>query len=66
MNFGLVQIIKLSIIKYATIKLKGILYEEEEENYRYLGKGYPCSTVQSKLVVDAKIEADVVAYKTLS
>lgn len=25
-----------------------------------------CSTVQSKLVVDAKIEADVVAYKTLS
>jgi len=42
MNFGLVQIIKLSIIKYATIKLKGILYEEEEEeNYRYLGKGYP-------------------------
>jgi len=40
MNFGLVQIIKLSIIKYATIKLKGILYEEEE-NYRYLEKGYP-------------------------
>ncbi len=29
MNFGLAQIIKLSIIKYATIKLKGILYEEE-------------------------------------
>ena len=35
-------------------------------------KNYPknpparCSTVQSKLVVDARIEADVVAYKTLS
>jgi len=29
MNFGLVQITKLSIIKYATIKLERILYEEE-------------------------------------